>query len=423
MNQPERAVTDEGGLRALSYAQNSLESGESIVAARFPKLPNDLNSRAEVTAAVALASADAVDREARFPLEAIQSAREQRLLGMMVPVELGGEGASISDAVDACYIIARGCSSSAMIFAMHQIMVAILVRHAANSPWHMRLMRRLASEQLLLASSTTEGAGGGDLRKSECAVERTGSGISLTKSATVISYGMQADAILTTARRSADAAASDQVVVAFMKEDYRLEPIMSWDTLGMRGTCSSGFTLKGVGEASQVVPVPYEKIQSHTMMPVAHLTWAAVWTGLAAAAVERARRSVRAAARKAGAQSAPPATHLVRATMSLRALRGSLATSLQRFEAIRTNESDLDSIEFQTAMNLLKVGASEMATSTVMSAMQACGLSGYRNNGEFSVARHVRDVLSSSIMINNERILANAAAPSLLVRVPGSIRS
>jgi acyl-CoA dehydrogenase len=342
---------------------------------------------------------------------------------MMVPVALGGEGASISDAVDACYIIARGCSSSAMIFAMHQIMVAILARHAAKSPWHMRLMRRLASNQLLLASSTTEGSGGGDLRKSICAVERTGSRISLTKSATVISYGKEADAILTTARRSADAASSDQVLVAFMKEDYRLEPIMNWDTLGMRGTCSSGFTLNGVGAAAQVVPVPYEKIQSHTMMPVAHLTWAAVWTGLAAAAVERARRSVRAATRKASAQSGPPATHLVRATMSLRALRGSLATALQRFEAIRTNESELDSLEFQTVMNLLKVGASEMATATVMSAMQACGLSGYRNDGEFSVARHVRDVLSSSVMINNERILANAAAPSLLIQIPGSIRS
>ena len=148
-----------------SYAQNPLESGESIVAAHFSNSASDLNSRAEVTAAIALKNADAVDHEARFPIEAIQSAREQRLLGMMVPVELGGEGASISDAVDACYIIARGCSSSAMIFAMHQIMVAILVRHAANSPWHMRLMRRLASEQLLLASSTTEGSGGGDLRK------------------------------------------------------------------------------------------------------------------------------------------------------------------------------------------------------------------------------------------------------------------
>ena len=60
-------------------------------------------------------------------------------------------------------------------------------------------------------------------------------------------------------------------------------------------------------------------------------------------------------------------------------------------------------------MNLLKVTASELAIATVMSAMQACGLSGYRNDGEFSVARHLRDVLSSSVMINNDRILANVA--------------
>jgi len=100
-----------------------------------------------------------------------------------------------------------------------------------------------------------------------------------------------------------------------------------------------------------------------------------------------------------------------------------VASALQRFEAAGAKESGLDSLEFQTAMNLLKVNASEMATATVMSSMQACGLAGYRNDGEFSVARHVRDVLSSSIMINNERILANAAAPSLLIQIPGSIRS
>ena len=197
---------------------------------------------------------------------------------------------------------------------------------------------------------------------------------------------------------------------------------MNWDTLGMRGTCSSGFTLKCNGEIDQVVQIPYAQIQSHTMMPVAHLTWSAVWAGLAAAAVERARRSVRAAARNANGQPVLGATHLTRAMMSHRALRETLASALQRFEAVGSKERELESLEFQTAMNLLKVNASEMATSSVTSAMQACGLSGYRNDGEFSVSRHLRDVLSSSIMINNERILANAATASMLIEVPHSLR-
>jgi acyl-CoA dehydrogenase len=73
-------------------------------------------------------------------------------------------------------------------------------------------------------------------------------------------------------------------------------------------------------------------------------------------------------------------------------------------------------------MNLLKVQASELAVATVMSAMQACGLSGYRNDGEFSVGRHLRDVLSSPIMISNDRIIANVGTASLLSGAPASLR-
>ncbi|HTW89495.1 MAG TPA: acyl-CoA dehydrogenase family protein [Candidatus Binataceae bacterium] len=371
-------------------------------------------------AVAAAKSADAVDRDGRFPAEAFQAARAQRLLGVLVPSDLGGEEASISDVVDVCYVLGRACASTAMIFAMHQIMVAILVRHARNSPWHRRLLHQLATEQLLLASSTTEGQGGGDLRKSACAVERIGSRMTLTKRATVMSYGAHADGILTTARRSADSAPSDQVLAAFVKEDYQLERLVDWDALGMRGTCSTGFMFKATGNMDQLLPDPYQTIHAQTMMPVAHLTWSGVWSGLAAGALERARRFVRSAARHANGQLPPGAAHLTRAITSLRALRGMVSSALQRFETIE--RAELEGIDFQTTMNLLKVNASEMAIATVMSCMQACGLSGYRNDGEYSIGRHLRDVLSSSVMINNDRILANAASASLLIEVPHLLR-
>jgi acyl-CoA dehydrogenase len=56
-----------------------------------------------------------------------------------------------------------------------------------------------------------------------------------------------------------------------------------------------------------------------------------------------------------------------------------------------------------------------------MSAMRACGLSGYRNDTEFTLGRHLRDVLSSPIMINNDRILANAEATVLMSEVPTAL--
>jgi acyl-CoA dehydrogenase len=384
--------------------------------------PKSPKTRAGFVMAAAAEHAEAVDRDARFPAETFAAARAQRLLGMMVPRDLGGDGASVSDAVDVCYMLGTACASSAMIFAMHQIQVAILVRHARTSPWHQGLLRRLCAEQMLLASSTTENQTGGAVRASSCAVELSGSRMSLVKNATVMSYGAQADGLLVTARRSPEAPPSDQVLVAFVKADYELERIKEWDAMGMRGTCSTGFTLRGSGEACQVLPESYARIHPQSMVPVAHLTWSGVWTGIAAGAVARARRFVRGAARKDAGQLPPGSAHLTRAMMSLQALRGSVASALQRYEWAATRGDELEALDLQTAMNLLKVNSSESAIQTVLGAMQACGLSGYRNDGEFSIARSLRDVLSSSIMINNERILASAGNSLLLFDVPSTLR-
>ena len=160
---------------------------------------------------------------------------QQKLLGAQIPAAFGGDGASIFDITDMCYTLGRACSSTAMIFAMHQTKVACLVRHGTGSAWHEALMRRVAAEQLLLASSTTEGQNGGNIRSSAAAVECTDAGISLVRNATVISYGAQADGIVTIARRANDAASSDQVLVAFTKDNYTLSA--AWN--GRRSACAA----------------------------------------------------------------------------------------------------------------------------------------------------------------------------------------
>jgi acyl-CoA dehydrogenase len=427
-----RAIHDRGVVN-VTLAENlgrprraARPNGKTLDAVSSPPLDivsksQDFKSRAQAVAAVAAVHAGAVDREARFPGEALAVAKAQRLLGILVPADLGGEGATFTDVVETCYALARACASTGMIYAMHQIMVACLIRNARDSAWHRRFLRRLCDEQLLLASSTTDGQGGGDLRKSDCAVESQGARFTVAKNATVMSYGAQADAIVATARRTPDAPPTDQVLVAIVKEDYRLEHLVDWDTLGMRGTCSAGFKLEAGGATEQIFPEPYHRIHTQTVTPVAHLTWSAVWAGIAAGAVDRARAFVRGAARKSPGQMPPGAAHLTRASATLSTLRSSVAAALQRYESILSDDEAVAGLEFQTRMNLLKVTSSELATAVVMSTMQANGLSGYRNDGEFSVARHLRDTLSSSIMINNDRILANTASAALLVDVAASL--
>src|SRR5579871_5694938 len=400
-------------------------SSRSRIETREPILIDHGLSFAERTAtmaAAAAAEADDVDLKGRFPKAAIDAARDRKLLGAQIPVEFGGFGASIHDVTEMCYTLGRGCSSAAMIFAMHQTKVACLVRHGTGSAYHENLMRRVATEQMLLASSTTEGQNGGNIRSSAAAVEHNDAEISLMRNATVISYGAEADGIVTIARRTGDAASSDQVLVAFTKDNYTLERSLAWETLGMRGTCSAGFELKATASAEQIFPEAYEKIHAQTMTPIAHLCWSSVWAGIAAAAVDRAQRFIRKAARGAGGQMPPGAAHFTAGKMSLTKLRAIITANLDNYAAREHDERALSAIDFQSSINLLKVEASELAVQTVMSAMRACGLSGYRNDGEFTVGRLLRDVLSSPLMINNERILSNIATASLMSTVPATLR-
>ena len=110
------------------------------------------------------------------------------------------------------------------------------------------------------------------------------------------------------------------------------------------------------------------------------------------------------------------------ASSSLGKLRSLVAAALSRFETASEDRRILASIDFQAMINLTKVDASELAVDTVMASLRACGLSGYRNDGEFSIGRHLRDVLSSPLMINNERIIANISTSLLLGGTPGSLR-
>jgi acyl-CoA dehydrogenase len=387
-----------------------------------PAGPEARAKAAAAAAAVAAEHAGAVDQEARFPHESLAELRRQGLMGIYVPPELGGEGASLGALADICYTLGQACASTGLIYAMHQVKIGCLVRHRKGSPAIDAVLRKVASGQLLIASSTTEGQAGGNVRSSEAPVVREGDRLSLERKATVISYGMAADGVVTTARRSPSAPASDQVLLVFLKPEYTLEPMgRPWNTLGMRGTTSEGFTLRAQGTDANLLPEPYERIHPQTMVPFAHLLWGSVWAGIAAAATARAQSFVRHAFKNSNGQLPPAAGCLTKAVAKLRDLRGMLASGLRSYERAMGDEKSLTSLEFQSMITLMKVQVSELACETVLEAMRACGLSGYRNDGDFSIGRHLRDVLSAPIMINNDRILANLATTSLVTPLPSSI--
>lgn len=131
----------------------------------------------QIGSAVAGPAAAAVDRDARFPSEAIAALREEQLLSALVPDALGGGGASLAQVAAVCQTLGRYCASTGMIYAMHQIQVACLVRHGTGESFFQDYLAELSAKQLLLASATSELGVGGDVRTSRCALELTGNSL------------------------------------------------------------------------------------------------------------------------------------------------------------------------------------------------------------------------------------------------------
>lgn len=363
---------------------------------------------------VAAPAADAVDREARFPHEAVAALREERMFGAFVPRALGGTGATIGELAACCEVLGRSCASTAMIFAMHQIEVACLVRHAHSSEFFRDYLAGLTTHQWLIASATSEIGTEGDLRRSVCAVERDGPRIHVTKQAPVISYGEEADDILLTARRAPDAAPGDQVLVLARKSDLRLTRTGGWDTLGMRGTRSLGFKLEILGSPDQIVPVPFAEIAGHTMVPVSHVLWTSLWLGLASDAVGRARAFVRAEARRTPGRVPPAALRLAETVAELGTMRATVHGGLQDFEQHQDDPDALAGLGFAIRMNNLKASAARLAPEIVARALGVCGVSGYRCDSPYAVGRHLRDAHGAALMISNDRILSANASMLLL---------
>jgi acyl-CoA dehydrogenase len=378
-------------------------------------------------AAVAAAHAEAVDREGRFPAEAVAALREEGLLGAMIPRHLGGQGATMAQIVGQCQVLGRACSSTAMIYAMHQNQVACTVVHGLDDPWHREFARRIAGEPLLLASITSEVGIGGDMRSSLCAVEVTDGRFALTKQAPTVSYGAYADAFLVTARAHPDAPASDQSLVAVLRDQAAMTLTGEWDAHGMRGTCSTAFAFTGEGDAAQVMPVPFADIAADTMVPVSHLLWAATWTGIAVEALSRARNFLRAQARRQPGVVQPGGTRLMAAAGQLELMQARIAAMVAQYDACHALGSDRAVVDAPAAgwpgalaraatLNTLKRDVSEMCHDVVLQAMRICGMAGYKNGGEFSVGRHLRDILSAQLMISNDRIAATTGTLLLAQR-------
>jgi acyl-CoA dehydrogenase len=367
---------------------------------------------------VAGPNADDVDREARFPVETVTALRHKQALSAFVPERLGGEGVSFEALAHACFELGQRCGASAMVFAMHQIQVATIVRHLDGAPWFESYLRDLVVEQRLIASVTSEVGTGGDMGRSIAGVEAAGNGRGrFEKQAPTVSYGAYADDLLVTLRRSSDAEPGDQVCVLTRKDQHTLEPTGTWDPLGMRGTCSPGNVVRAEMPLEQVLPTQFAQIMNESMVPISHILWSHLWLGISTDAFARARAFTRAAAKRKPGEPLPAAIRLSELMSQLSLLRAEVSSALREFvDASAGDRAKLSEMASILRFNNLKIAASEQAPLVCQGALGVCGIVGFKNDTPFSVGRHLRDTMSACLMVANERIHQTNASLLLIAK-------
>src|SRR5258708_32361048 len=105
------------------------DSRVSVQAVRSPRWALAI----EVAEGAAIAHAADVDSRSRFPSEAIAALRERGLLSAVAETE-GPQPSSLRELVAIAETLGHGCAATAMIWAMHQIQLACLMRHG-HSPF------------------------------------------------------------------------------------------------------------------------------------------------------------------------------------------------------------------------------------------------------------------------------------------------
>jgi acyl-CoA dehydrogenase len=382
----------------------------------LPTLPTALDWRSRIAqvASVAARHADEVDREGRFPAEAVAAMRGSGLLAAWVPVARGGPALGLREIAAMCAQVGGGCGASGMVFAMHQIKMSCVVHHAGGSSWYSDLQEKVVKDALLLASVTSEMGVGGDIRRSIAAVARDGDSFKLAKHGSVVSYGAYADALLITARANENSAPNGQVMVTVLKEQYRLERTGKWDTLGMRGTCSDAFMIHAEGACEQIFEEPFADIIANTMLPVSHILWAGVWFGIAHSALLRVRGHLRAVMKQSGGQLPAAATELPELVANVQLLHARLMSAISRFEAHWASGATSMPMSLTTDLTLLKSTMSEGCLAVVQKALSTVGFAGYRAEGPASVSRHLRDLHSAPLMVNNARLIETMSSFLLL---------
>jgi alkylation response protein AidB-like acyl-CoA dehydrogenase len=234
------------------------------------------------------ARAAAADREGSFVTESYAELKRRKLFSAGVPRELGGMGASHAELCQGLQELARYCGSSSLALSMHTHLVAAAVWRLRHGQPAEALLRRIATEELVLIST-----GAGDWLDSVGRAERVSGGYRISATKRFCSGAPAGDLLMTSVPYQDPERGSEVLHFALSLRAPGVTLLNDWDTLGMRGTGSCSVELRDVFVADEAIGVRRPAGQWHpswsVIMGVAPPIYMAPYVGIAEQAAAQAK--------------------------------------------------------------------------------------------------------------------------------------
>jgi acyl-CoA dehydrogenase len=200
----------------------------------------------ELAQAVALPLAAEVDRDHRFPEEAVSAAADAGLLGVLIPREYGGLGLDALAFALCIDELARACASTSVIVDVHTSVGSEPILLFGTDEQKRHWLPRLASGELLGAFALTEPASGSDAASLKTSARGNGDGYVLNGTKVFITNVGHAGLYIVFARTGSDERAAGISAFLVPADTPGLRVGQVFKKMGLNGSPTGELVLEDV---------------------------------------------------------------------------------------------------------------------------------------------------------------------------------
>ncbi len=343
---------------------------------------------------IALEHAAAVDREARFPQEAIGALTDAGLLGLTIPETQGGLSAGPSDFLTATRRIAAVDPSAAMIYLMHTCAAQVSIAGGAPDA----VISGMAGAELTTLAFSERGSRS-HFWAPVSQIQGANGDARIAASKSFVTSAQHADTYVVSTRPSGTDSPIESTLYLVPASASGIETEGPWVGLGLRGNASSPMTFDTpVAEATQLgADAKGLDLMLGVVLPWFQLGQGAVSLGIAEGALAAAVAHVTSAKLE----------HLGQTLADLPTVRARIGRAQTEVDAISGFLSDLArrmaAGDAAAPVLSAKAAANEMAIRVTSEAMQACG--GAAVSTALPIERFFRDARAGSVMAPTTDVL------------------